>query len=86
MTTPNQPATFTAEQTQALMAAACAAKDHHIAVLRTALEWYADEARAFAKNSASANQYHALLASVAVLSLDNGRRADAALNHIPKGM
>jgi hypothetical protein len=49
--------------------------------LRAALNWYADEARACAKNSHTSNHAAgaALLASVTVLALDGGKRADAAL-------
>lgn len=49
--------------------------------LRSALEWYADEARACAKNSHTGNHAapQALLASVTVLALDGGQRADEAL-------
>jgi hypothetical protein len=53
--------------------------------LRAALNWYADEARACAKNSGSAKHGapEALLASVTVLALDGGRRADAAMKDAP---
>jgi len=49
--------------------------------IRAALSWYADEARACAKHSAdkSFSAPQALLASVTVLALDGGRRADEAL-------
>lgn len=49
--------------------------------MRTALVWYSDKARACAKNSHSGNHAapKALLASVTVLALDGGRRADEAL-------
>ena len=52
-----------------------------IEALRAALEWYADEARACEKNSKVGNYYagDAILASVTVLALDGGKRADAAL-------
>ena len=56
------------------------AKDAEIARLRDALDWYADEARACAANSGSGKHTAAesLLASVTVLALDGGKRADAA--------
>jgi len=59
---------------------ALAAKDAEIARLRKALDWYADEARACAANSGSGKHTAAesLLASVTVLALDGGKRADAA--------
>lgn len=46
-----------------------------------ALEWYADEARACEKHSHSGQHGapQAMLASVSVLALDGGRRADAAI-------
>ena len=49
--------------------------------MRTALEWYADEAKACARNSSKSDHAstQALLASVTVLSLDNGRRAADAI-------
>jgi hypothetical protein len=49
--------------------------------LRSALEWYADEARACAKNSHTGAHAapQALLATVTVLALDGGRRADEAM-------
>ena len=52
-----------------------------VRVLRAAINWYADEARACAKNSHSGKHSapEALLASVTVLALDDGKRADAAL-------
>lgn len=52
-----------------------------IEALRVALNWYADEARACAKNSHACRHgaADALLASVTVLALDGGKRADAAL-------
>ena len=52
-----------------------------VRVLREAINWYADEARACAKNSHSGKHSapEALLASVTVLALDDGKRADAAL-------
>jgi hypothetical protein len=58
-----------------------AAAQRDWARLQAALEWYADEARACAKNSHSGqhNAPEALLSSVTVLALDGGRRADEAL-------
>jgi len=52
-----------------------------IEAMRAALEWYADEARSCEKNSKVGNYYagDAILASVTVLALDGGKRADAAL-------
>jgi hypothetical protein len=47
--------------------------------LRVAMEWYRDEARALAVNVATGVHTAAVLASVTVLSLDAGKRADAAL-------
>ena len=44
-----------------------------------ALEWYRDEARALAKNMAGGAHTAGVLASVTVLSLDAGQRADAGL-------
>jgi len=44
-----------------------------------ALEWYRDEARALAKNMAGAAHTAGVLASVTVLSLDAGQRAEAGL-------
>lgn len=46
-----------------------------------ALEWYRDEAKALAKNLEGGAHTNAVLASVTVLSLDAGRRADTALGH-----
>ena len=61
--------------------AAIASQAAELAALRAALIWYADEARAFAKNTGSEKHTaaEALLASVTVLALDGGRRADAAM-------
>lgn len=47
--------------------------------LRAALEWYRDEAKALAKNMAGGAHTQGVLASVTVLTLDAGQRADAAL-------
>jgi hypothetical protein len=48
--------------------------------LRKALVWYADEAKSLAKNlTGGGASNEAVLASVTVLALDAGRRADAAL-------
>lgn len=44
-----------------------------------ALEWYRDEAKALAKNMAGGAHTSGVLASVTVLSLDAGQRADAGL-------
>lgn len=59
--------------------------DVAISSLRSALEWYADEARACSKNSGSARHDapQALLASVTVLALDGGQRADDAQKRAP---
>lgn len=46
-----------------------------------ALEWYRDEAKALAKNLEGGAHTNAVLASVTVLALDAGRRADTALGH-----
>lgn len=64
--------------TQAELDAAVAAERER---LRSALEWYAAEARSCAKHSHTGNHaaQQALLASVTVLALDGGRRADEAL-------
>ena len=43
------------------------------------LEWYADEARALAKHMAGGAHSEAVLASVTVLALDAGKRAEAAM-------
>jgi hypothetical protein len=53
--------------------------------LQEALGWYADEARALAKHAASGAHTQAVLASVTVLSLDGGKRADAVLNMQEEG-
>jgi hypothetical protein len=45
-----------------------------------ALEWYATEARALAENMAAKHDM-AVLASVNVLALDAGKRANDALTH-----
>lgn len=45
-----------------------------------ALEWYRDEAKALAKNMEGGTHISGVLASVTVLSLDAGRRADAVLS------
>jgi hypothetical protein len=58
--------------------AALATKDEQIAGLREALDWYAIEANAIARNSCPANP-DAIAASVQVLALDAGKRARAAL-------
>ena len=47
--------------------------------LRTSLKWYRDEAKALAKNMAGGAHAAGVLASVMVLSLDAGQRADVAL-------
>jgi len=62
-------------------AAALEQQAAQIAALRAALEWYADEARACEKNSKAGGYSagEALVASVTVLALDGGKRADAAL-------
>lgn len=59
-----------------------------IARLTAALEWYADESRACNKNSHSGKHHaaEALLASVSVLALDGGRRADIALGRITNSL
>jgi len=44
-----------------------------------ALEWYRDEAKALAKNMAGGAHMSGVLASVTVLALDAGQRADAVL-------
>ena len=44
-----------------------------------ALEWYRDEAKALAKNMAGGAHTSGVLASLTVLSLDAGQRADVAL-------
>lgn len=49
--------------------------------LTEALEWYRDEARAIANNSKDKTRTDALMASVHVLSLDGGRRADEAMQN-----
>lgn len=48
--------------------------------VRQALEWYAAEAEALAKNTATGAHTQAVLASVTVLALDGGRKARAALS------
>jgi hypothetical protein len=52
--------------------------------MRAALEWYRDEAKALAKNVESGAHTQAVLASLTVLALDAGRRADEALALGPK--
>lgn len=47
--------------------------------IEEALTWYADEARALAKNLLSGAHTAAVLASLTVLAIDGGRRADEAL-------
>lgn len=44
-----------------------------------ALEWYRDETKALAKNMAGGAHTSGVLASVTVLALDAGQRADTAL-------
>lgn len=51
--------------------------------VRQALEWYAAEAEALAKNTATGAHTQAVLASVTVLALDGGRKARAALSEQP---
>jgi hypothetical protein len=69
---------------QALRFEAAAALEQQAAqieAMRAALEWYADEARSCEKNSKAGGYSagEALVASVTVLALDGGKRADAAL-------
>ncbi len=47
--------------------------------LEKALKWYRDEAVALSKHMPSGAHTQAVLASLTVLSLDGGRRADAAM-------
>ena len=47
--------------------------------MREALIWYRDEAAALAKHVQSRAHTQAVLASLTVLSLDAGQRADAAM-------
>ena len=47
--------------------------------LREALEWYRDEAEALARNVATGVHTQAVLASVTVLAIDRGKRAETAL-------
>jgi hypothetical protein len=47
--------------------------------MREALIWYRDEAAALAKHMQSGAHTQAVLASLTVLSLDAGQRADAAM-------
>lgn len=47
--------------------------------LRLALKWYGDEANALAKHVATGVHTSAVLASVTVLSIDAGGRAEAAI-------
>lgn len=51
----------------------------------TALDWYADKARALAKDVRSGVHNDAVLASLAALATDGGRRADAAVVKPPHG-
>lgn len=53
--------------------------------LRAALIWYRDEAAALHKYVGSGAHTNAVLASVAVLALDAGARADAAIDAARKG-
>jgi hypothetical protein len=68
---------------QSLMDLNKAAIARHDAQVK-ALEFYAGEARALARYMAAGKDQHAeaIIASVTVLSLDAGRRADAALSVI----
>lgn len=54
--------------------------------VRQALEWYAAEAEALAKNTATGAHTQAVLASVTVLALDGGRKARAALSERANGI
>lgn len=58
-----------------------AASEAACAQMREALGWYGEEAKAIAKHMAKGAHVRAeaILASVTVLSLDGGRRADAAI-------
>jgi hypothetical protein len=56
-----------------------AERDKQIVGYRKALEWYGEEAKAISKNLL-AKQDNALLASIQVLALDTGHRADEALD------
>lgn len=53
-----------------------------LVVARDALSWYADEARALQRHMASGAHTPAVLASLTVLALDAGYRAEAAISTI----
>lgn len=64
---------------QACLRAKIEALQAEIDRMRQSLEWYGTEAKALAKNVAGGVHTDGVLASVTVLALDAGRRADASL-------
>lgn len=77
------PDQYVAEQMRDYALAATAPLEARIAELEKALKWYRDEAAALAKHMQSGAHTQAVLASVTVLSLDAGRRADTAMKDHP---